>query len=294
MSYTITGNIEMSDLSGNTDRIIYLSDGGYATGSSNLYMDDYNNYLLGGTDNSIYYDEWLNNVTIVGGSNIQLEPDPPTSNIIVMIGGQYNIVGENCFVVVGGEYNSNNVAGENGVMVGGSGNTLGFDNSVYIGGVNNSNDGERSVMLGGSNILGTEEDQDVAYGVNANFINYIGSGSNLSGVEVSETPITLTSGTTTNWNLSDSRHANLYLTNNTTLTLSNPTNGKSGVLIVTNDATTADTAYQITFTNGEVVNGGNSKVVLSTGGYRDVLSYVYDGSKYYWTAGYNYVDNLYE
>ncbi len=88
------------------------------------------------------------------------------------------------------------------------------------------------------------------------------------------------SGTSTNYEA--------ILTGNTTLNLTNVRNGDYGTLIVTQDGVGSHT---LTFGAGahRVVNGGGGTPTLtSTAGATDILSFTYNGTRFYWTVGNDY------
>jgi len=100
----------------------------------------------------------------------------------------------------------------------------------------------------------------------------------------------LTFGTTLNWNLTNSTNATVTLTGNvTTFNITGLQNGISGVLKIVQDGVGGRTLALPLSPVSEVANGGNSSVILTTtAGAVDILSFVYDGTKLYWNAGYNY------
>lgn len=88
------------------------------------------------------------------------------------------------------------------------------------------------------------------------------------------------SGTSTNYEA--------ILTGNTTLNLTNVRNGDYGTLIVTQDGVGSHT---LTFGAGahRVVNGGGGAPTLTaTAGATDILSFTYNGTRFYWTVGNDY------
>jgi hypothetical protein len=89
----------------------------------------------------------------------------------------------------------------------------------------------------------------------------------------------LTFGTTTTWNTNGRfvSKRNLTLTGNTTLSITNVVNGQVGTLIVVATATGVITLPTGSFrTNGFDLNFIN--------GTRKVLSYIYNGTNYYWSG----------
>ena len=89
---------------------------------------------------------------------------------------------------------------------------------------------------------------------------------------------TLTFGTTTTWDASNKfiSKRTLTLTGNTTISVINAINGQVGYLLVT--ATSTGT---ITLTGFKI----NSVILNLVAGDRRVLSYVYDGTNFWWSGG---------
>jgi hypothetical protein len=94
--------------------------------------------------------------------------------------------------------------------------------------------------------------------------------------------VTLTDAATVTWALAGpTSHARVTLGGNRTLDITGETNGYSGILIVTQDGTGSRT---LTLPAGSLVPGGS--ITLSTAAAAvDVLSFVYDGTSFYWTFG---------
>ncbi len=97
----------------------------------------------------------------------------------------------------------------------------------------------------------------------------------------------LTSGATTVWNLSSSTNAQVTISGNTILTINNVQNGIYGTIKII-QGTSGNT---ITLpANSKVTNGGSGQIILSSPvGSVDILSFVHDGTNYWWNAGYNYI-----
>ncbi len=101
------------------------------------------------------------------------------------------------------------------------------------------------------------------------------------------------SSTGVTWNVSgNSTNYKLTLTANTTLNLTNVRNGEYGTIILIQDSGGNRTLTLGTLngspTTHKVVNGG-SLTLTSTANAIDILSFVYDGSVFYWNKGLNYV-----
>jgi hypothetical protein len=99
----------------------------------------------------------------------------------------------------------------------------------------------------------------------------------------------LTDGATVTWNFANYplRNAKLTLGGNRTLAITNISNGASGVLIVIQDGTGGRTLALPA--GSKVIDGGAGVVTLSSAGNKiDVLSFIYDGTTFYWTYGTNF------
>jgi hypothetical protein len=95
--------------------------------------------------------------------------------------------------------------------------------------------------------------------------------------------VTLTDAATVTWTITGqpTSHARVTLGGNRTLDIVGESNGYSGILVVTQDGTGSRT---LTLPAGSLVPGGS--ITLSTAaGAVDVLSFVYDGTSFYWTFG---------
>ena len=95
--------------------------------------------------------------------------------------------------------------------------------------------------------------------------------------------VALTDGVTITWDTGGyaTSHATVTLGGNRTLDITNAVAGASGILIVTQDATGSRT---LTLPAGSLSAGG-SITLTTTASAVDVLSWVYDGTSYYWTFG---------
>ena len=95
--------------------------------------------------------------------------------------------------------------------------------------------------------------------------------------------VALTDGVTITWDTGGyaTSQASVTLGGNRTLDITNAVAGASGILIVTQDATGSRT---LTLPAGSLSAGG-SITLTTTAAAVDVLSWVYDGTSYYWTFG---------
>jgi hypothetical protein len=100
---------------------------------------------------------------------------------------------------------------------------------------------------------------------------------------------TLTDGATITWEFAGARirQGTVTLGGNRTLAFSNLIPGATGTLIVKQDATGG---RGLTLpASSKVINAGAGAVTLSTGANKiDILTFVYDGSNYFWTIGKDY------
>ena len=101
------------------------------------------------------------------------------------------------------------------------------------------------------------------------------------------TPAQLTDGSTITWDCKASLNDSVTLGGNRTLAITNSVAGMYGTLVVKQDATGSRT---LTLPSGsKVISGGSGAVTLSTAaGAKDLLTFYYDGTFYYWTYGKNY------
>lgn len=101
--------------------------------------------------------------------------------------------------------------------------------------------------------------------------------------------VTLTDGGTVTWNLNSIKvnNATLNIGGNRTLAFSNAVAGATGVLIVKQDATGGRT---LTLPAGsKMVNTGAGAWTPTVGASKvDILSFIYDGTNYWWTVGKDY------
>jgi hypothetical protein len=121
----------------------------------------------------------------------------------------------------------------------------------------------------------------------------IGSGTVVAarlGITLAPSFATLTDGATITWTADatkDVQNATVTLGGNRTLAFASTANGMSGTLIVKQDGTGTRT---LTLPAGsKVINGGSGAITLSTAANAvDVLTWIYDGTSYYWTYGKNF------
>jgi hypothetical protein len=98
----------------------------------------------------------------------------------------------------------------------------------------------------------------------------------------------LTDAMTVVWDMNvSSYNAKVTLAGNRTLSITNAVNGMSGCLIVIQDGTGGRT---LVAPAGSYVAGGHTSFTLSSiGGRIDILTFVFDGTNYFWTITNNYV-----
>jgi len=98
---------------------------------------------------------------------------------------------------------------------------------------------------------------------------------------------TLTDSATVTWDMDVSDNAEVTITADRTLAISNAKEGHVGILKVIQDGTGG---WALTLpANSKVSGGGAGAITLSSpANSEDVLSYIYDGTDYLWTYGRNY------
>lgn len=100
---------------------------------------------------------------------------------------------------------------------------------------------------------------------------------------------TLTDGATVTWATAGAKVNNAVVTlaGNRTLSITGAVNGQTGVIIVKQDGTGGRT---LALPSGsKMINGGSTTFTPTIGASKvDILSYIYDGTNYWWTAGFNY------
>lgn len=102
--------------------------------------------------------------------------------------------------------------------------------------------------------------------------------------------VTLTDGATITWAFTSPQlvgNATVTLGGNRALSITGASSGTNGVLKIVQDGTGSRT---LTLPAGsKVINGGGGSVNLSTSaGAIDILSFIYDGTNYFWTLGTSY------
>lgn len=129
---------------------------------------------------------------------------------------------------------------------------------------------------------------------NKAIVNYSTSGgyyttSTLQDLGVANNTTQTLTGTTPAWNVQSGVNAKITLSGNTTITLSNVTDGLTGTLYVTN----AETSYTLSiagYTNNihTSVWEASGQLKVSGGSKKDSFSYKYDGSELFWNGGNDY------
>jgi hypothetical protein len=196
--------------------------------------------------------------------------------------------------------NVSGVTGNYSAILGGSDHSIISIAGAILGGSNNKVLHDRSVIIGGYNMTTTAVDrvyvpnldtQGIIYisgiSLSTNGTDLLWSGATIGGGPGIEPFTTLTSGSTTTWNVTTSSNVQVTISGNTILQLTGVTNGMYGTIKIIQGLS----GSTMTFGTGthKVANGGGGAIILSSGlGNEDILSFVYDGSTYYWNAGYNY------
>lgn len=180
--------------------------------------------------------------------------------------GRYNYTIAPYSQIFGGSGNTLTANAVGSVMLGCSGSTGNMGYTTYV---NNLN-----IKLIGAGIPITK------LGVDAD--GYVVSGGSTPSF------ITLTYAATTYWGYDLGSNAEVTLNGNTILSITGVSDGDYGTIIVTQDGP-GNRSLSFGASPNKVVNGGGGTVLLtSTGGAVDILSFVYRGSTFYWTVGYNY------
>jgi hypothetical protein len=108
----------------------------------------------------------------------------------------------------------------------------------------------------------------------------------------SSTPMALTAGATISWTPMNGLNASVTLNANSTLSFAaTPPVGSSGTLIVTQPATGGPFTLTLPTVAGKTnkVLGSSSGITLSTANNaKDIVSFYYDGSDFYWNVGNGY------
>jgi plastocyanin len=106
----------------------------------------------------------------------------------------------------------------------------------------------------------------------------------------SSSPVALTAGTTITWAPMSGLNASVTLNANSTLAFgTTPPSGSSGTLIVTQPASGGPYTLALPASVTNKVLGSSSGITLSSAANaRDIVSFYYDGSIYYWNVGLGY------
>jgi hypothetical protein len=288
MSYIKTGTIKVNDYSNSANTIAYLDNNSKIEVNQSLkYYKESGSIVLGPITYIDPFEYIASNSgsSYIGGYENEIGSD--SINCSIVAGSYHNIDKNYNSAIVCGMNNTISSNLNNSCLVGGFTNNLLGNNSVIIGGTGNTiyENVDRSVILGGHGISATTS--DTVYGINANFTSYYGDGSNLSGVVSIDGFLTLTSASTTNWDITQSKNAIVTITDDITLEISNVSDGDMGIIRVV-QGTSGNT---LTFGTGthKVVNDGNGQVYLSNGlNDVDILSFVYVDDEFYWNMGPNF------
>lgn len=96
---------------------------------------------------------------------------------------------------------------------------------------------------------------------------------------------TLEDAASVKWNLLNGYNAKVTLEGNRALSITNASSGMSGLLIVKQDATGNRT---LTLPSGSIILGGGTLTLSTAANAVDILTFVYDGTNYYWSLGKGY------
>ena len=98
---------------------------------------------------------------------------------------------------------------------------------------------------------------------------------------------TLTDAATITWNMNSGYNAKVTLAGDRVLSVTNAVNGMSGCLVITQDATGGRT---LDLPANSKLLGATSLVLSSAASSIDILTFVFDGTSYYWSLGANYLN----
>jgi len=202
----------------------------------------------------------------------------------VVIGGNTNTAIGQQSAIIGGQ--SSTTSGLNSAMIGCRGGTASHDYSIILGCV--SIDSVAANTVHAQNFYGiTAVSAATFYSGSTDLSDLIGTGGATTPKAFQS--IACVGGGTSTWDYSLGYNANITLTGNTTLSITNSADGDYGTFSILQDGVGGRT---ITLPAGDlVVNGGGGSVVLSpNAGDIDILSFVKIGPKNYWNIGYNYTD----
>ena len=91
-------------------------------------------------------------------------------------------------------------------------------------------------------------------------------------------------GETTTWNYSLGQNAKTTLSGNTALNITGISDGSSGLIIVKQD--NIGSRILSLPTGSKVVNGGGGSILLTKDGdAEDILTFIYNGTNFYWNIG---------
>jgi hypothetical protein len=247
--------------SGSTDLSLLFGQGG--TGSATNVQDGINTYT-GGTDSLPTVNVsglTIDNINVSGISSFQ------TISATTFYSGSTDL---SLLFGQGGTGTATNVQGGVNIYTGGT---------ALIPTINLSND----IVL--NSISATSISATTFYSGSTELSLLMGGG---SAPAAPSTFITLEDGATISWNYATSSNAQVTLTAATgTLAISGATNGNYGVLKVTQDGTGG--RLLVLPTGSKVANGGLGLMTLTTNANAvDMISFVYDGSTYWWNGGFNY------
>lgn len=105
--------------------------------------------------------------------------------------------------------------------------------------------------------------------------------------QVITTPRSLTDGATITWDMDSSSNVYVTLGGNRTLSITNAVAGSYGTIVLTQDGTGSRTLALPA--SSKVVGGGAGVIALTTtAAAKDILTFYFDGTNYFWNYGKNY------
>jgi hypothetical protein len=163
-----------------------------------------------------------------------------------------------------------------------------YDYNTFIGySANSIGSITNATAIGNGAVVSTSNTMQLG---NANVTSVKTSGA-ISAPIYSSSPVALTAGTTITWAPMSGLNASVTLNANSTLSFgaNAPPAGSSGTLIVTQPASGGPYTLALPASVTNKVLGSSSGITLSSAANaRDIVSFYYDGSSYYWNVGLGY------
>lgn len=258
-------------------------DGGLIVGTSNTITDFQNSMIIGETNFALVNGRGS---LIVGQSNANSVNAGGNMGFSTLLGHHLIYKSWNNPQIFVGQYNDTS---KTSVVFGiGTGNSGARKTAFYIDSLDNMflhphTSATRPAGAGGLVYYDTDSASLVQW--TGSTYNKVGTVSGGSGTP--QTPQTLTDGATITWTRSSGLNAKVTLGGNRTLAISGIVSGDYGTLQVNQDGTGSRT---LALPSGSlVVGGGGGAITLSTAANsKDILTFYYDGTNYFWSYGLNF------